>query len=135
MRKLTKNKALRTWLHDPIFRADFLVQRGGDPYSAVVAFCRHCKELTPADFCCTKTDIDEIEKNGVYGRCYLHAHIKGGVMWLNRNSGAGAIAHEVRHMVDHCLICFHFIENTWSCTELFAYYTEWMTREIVNRLY
>lgn len=115
-------KQKRFILNDPIYKATFLVQRGGTVNSAIACYAKKLK-VTP-------WTIDRV----VDGHFAAYTTHKGGVIWLGDKAGTGVITHECFHATAYV---FEKLECklTEATEEVFAYYLQWLTSEVVRRLY
>lgn len=100
-----------------------MVQRGGTKQEAVNWYCD-----------ALKLDRFLTEEKSVYACFYQAPGYKNGVLWFSSKSGTGAIVHEVSHATIHTLEN-HFIEISSKTEEVFAYYADFLAREIVKKLW
>jgi len=116
-------KRRRCIFHDDIFITSWAVQRGGTKQEAVDWYCK-----------LVKAEQFKVEDKDSYACFYQAPFRKNGLLWFDKNQGAGGICHEVMHAV------IHFMDNldikiSQDTEELAAYYAEWLTKTIVKRLW
>lgn len=76
-------------------------------------------------------DLDGIQ--GRYVACYSEAYGTVATIWLRPSSGIPIIVHEIMHALTTVLVG-RGLELTTHSDEAFAYYAEWLLREIFDRL-
>lgn len=114
----------RILIKDPIYHATFLVQRGGDAQSLIDSLAKRLK-----------VETWQLSKANRYGHFAAYRPHKDCAIWLHSRAGVGVLSHECLHAVNYlfseCLDC-SLCEKT---EEVFAYYIEFLTREITRQLY
>lgn len=115
-------KGKRVSFFDPIFYARYWVQRGGTKESAVAWYCRKIGKPT-----------FEVTTRGCDGH-FASYEDRGGVLWFCPKAGAGIITHETLHATQNLFSHLDAkLDN--NAEEIFAYYQQWLTKEIVRRLW
>ena len=101
-----------------------MVQKGGSAQSAIDWYAR-------------KMQIDTWELRDTEDRAghfAYHSNQRDSVIWYRDGVGAGTIAHEVHHAITRLADILEAPIDT-TTDEVFAYYSGWLTGEIVNRLW
>lgn len=115
----------RAFIGEPIFQAEFIVQKGG---SLLTFFNWYKKKLKIVD------DFIPDENPYCRGRFIYHRGAgHAGIIWLHDKAGVGVITHECFHAV-HQLMIDKGIKITEDSEEVFAYYQQFLVNEICRKV-
>jgi hypothetical protein len=115
-------KPISRTVRDPIYRASFLLIRGGEVNDALEEFYRRVRE--PGD----PHPWPEL----VWGHFSGLAGGKAGVLWFRYDADLAAVAHECFHATMY-LFAEHDLKAVTDATEeLFAYYLEWLVGQALR---
>lgn len=121
--KKKNNKPKEIKIIDPIFNFHWLVIVGGTNQEAINKYAK----LIGAP----PWEVEDSPSR--YGHFTAHRDFgKGGCIWL-RSDAARWIGHEVYHAVTWMHVCMNVPQNE-ATEEIGAYYSEWLTGEIVANL-
>lgn len=117
------NAKFKGVISDNIYKADIAVFVGGKTQEAVNWYAKKVG-VTPWPL--------EESKNR-YGYFGAYRPIKSGVIWLSRsNVCPSIIAHECFHATMYIFECLDIKAVDESKEEMFAYYLEWLMREVLK---
>lgn len=115
----------RAFIREPIFQAEFVVQKGG----SLVGFIEWYEKKV-------KVDNSFIAESNpfVKGKFFCHTGSgHAGAIWIHDRAGLGIITHECFHAVFN-LLKQRGLEIDYSSEETFAYYQQFLVNEICKKL-
>jgi hypothetical protein len=113
-------------IRDPVYKFGFLAVRGGLWADAARRFARAIGEPPDPHWGA------EVNVDGRFSDCPPH---QDGLLWFSDKAGAGVIAHECFHAAMCVFACAGALPLTAGNDEPFAYYLEWLVREVTRRLW
>lgn len=115
----------RAFIREPVFQAEFVVQKGGSLESFIDWYKRKIK--ISAEFVAGSNPH-------VKGKFFCHTGSgHGGAIWLHDKASLGIITHECFHAAFN-LLKARGLEIDYSSEETFAYYQQFLVNEICKKL-
>jgi hypothetical protein len=113
-------------IHDPVYLFSFYAVRGGEWQGALAAFERKLgfEPSQPPSEPITPT-----------GRFTWREGEKDCLLYFSAAAGSGVVAHECYHATNYVFQRLGFFPVPAKADELFAYYLQWLTAEVVRRLW
>ncbi len=126
MSKSKKPRQKRYYINDEIYQSDILVFTGGT-----------CDEAV--DYIRNKYDIETAPRLSptefVNARVMSNPGFKGCALWFKRpKPPASLVAHEVLHIAHH-ILGGSGLTLTDESEEAYAYYIDWLTKKIGNKVW
>ena len=122
MAKRKTDGSIRFALFDPVFLTAITVQVGGSVNDALRRYARRIGE--------TPWAVEEASgRQAMFSRCRPH---KSGCLWL-REYDPAYLAHEAVHAANYLLGEKSGLALSNETEEAYAYYVEWLVREVTAR--